>query len=124
MKRGIIILTIFTLIFLIGCEKTNIQGAIIGLEDTIDSLEYEKNYENTEKEEKAEDLIEYMKKSTEINQDFIRVGTFYGEFETSSTGKDALKEKTRALFQKKIFTPEVEADRKQGQRHTYENKEE
>jgi hypothetical protein len=43
-----------------------------------------------------------MRKSTEIKQE-ARTGTFYGELETKSTGKDALKEKTKALFEKEFY---------------------
>lgn len=44
-------------------------------------------------------------------------GTFYPPVVTDKTGKDALKEKTRALFQKPIETPNVEADDDFGPRY-------
>ncbi len=52
--------------------------------------------------------------STENNQ---KEGTFYPPVVTDKTGEDALKEKTRALFQKPVYDPGVEADDDFGPRY-------
>lgn len=39
-----------------------------------------------------------------------KTGTFYPPITTDATGKEALKAKTRALFQKETYDPNVEAD--------------
>lgn len=56
--------------------------------------------------------------STENNQ---KSGTFYPPVVTDKTGKEALKEKTRALFQKEVYDPQVDADSDFGQRYKYDN---
>jgi PBP1b-binding outer membrane lipoprotein LpoB len=44
-------------------------------------------------------------------------GTFYPPVVTDKKGEDALKEKTRALFQKPVYDPNVEADDDFGPRY-------
>lgn len=44
-------------------------------------------------------------------------GTFYPPVVTDKTGKEALKEKTRALFQKPVYDPNVDADDDFGPRY-------
>jgi len=56
--------------------------------------------------------------SSENNQ---KSGTFYPPVVTDKTGKEALKEKTRALFQKQVYDPGVEADDDFGPRYKYDN---
>lgn len=47
-------------------------------------------------------------------------GTFYPPVVTDKTGEDALKEKTRALFQKPVYDPNIEADDEFGPRYEYD----
>jgi len=44
-------------------------------------------------------------------------GNFYPPIVTDKTGEEALKEKTRALFQKPVYDPNVEADDQFGPRY-------
>jgi hypothetical protein len=55
--------------------------------------------------------------TTENNQ---KEGTFYPPVVTDKTGEDALKEKTRALFQTPVYDPGVEADDEFGPRYDYD----
>ena len=116
----LISLALILLIFLAGCGKDNIQGAVVGVKTT-DTMEEEtqQTAETTieaEPEKTASELLDELKDSTEIKQE-SKIGTFYGNIETTSTGKDALKEKTDALFKREFFNLSVEADRQQGPRY-------
>ena len=128
MKKGVLILLVVLLIFLAGCGKSNIDAAVVGVKKTTeDAVEQEEgeiqDVEETpveaEPEKTAGEMMDDLKDSTEVTPE-VKTGTFYGEMEVTSTGKDALKEKTKALFKREFFNLSVEADRQFGQRFTYE----
>jgi len=121
MKKSVILGVLILLIFLAGCGKNNIQAAVVGVKETADNTaEVQEDAEKTtierESEKTAEDMLDELKDSTEVKTE-TKTGTFYGNIEVTSTGKDALKEKTDALFKREFFNLSVDADRKQGPRY-------
>ena len=108
---------IFSLL-LISCGKNNIQGMSV-LDVETEEIQQEQTFEEeqTRTEQKtALEMLEELKKSTEIKQE-SKTGMFYGEIDISKEGKDALKEKTKALFEKEFFNLSVNADKQQGARY-------
>ncbi len=134
MKKSVMIAVILLLLFLVSCGKSNIQAAVVGTkmtpESQIEKQQPETQTENLnsktaqdqtsisseENQKTAKEMLEELKDSTKIKQE-VKTGTFYGNIKTNSTGKDALKEKTKALFEKEFFKLNVDADRQQGPRY-------
>jgi len=117
MKKSVFLVLVFLLIFLAGCGKDNIQAATVADTAQDETVEVETEEKIIQEPGKtAGEMIDVLKDSAEVKQE-AKIGTFYGEMEVTSTGKDALKEKTKALFEKEFFTLNVEADRQQGPRY-------
>ncbi len=117
MKKVVIIL-ILILSLLIGCGN-NIDGAVVvdlnEAPSTEAQLDRQKLIEISE-EKTAAEMMNELKDSTEVKQE-VKTGTFYGDIEVEGEGKDALKAKTRALFEREFFDLNVEADTKTGPRY-------
>ncbi len=120
MKKVVIFSILVFSLLLISCGKNNIQGmSVLDVENKNNEVQQEKTFqeEQTRTEQKtAIDMLDELKKSTEIKQE-SKTGTFYGEIDISTEGKDALKEKTKALFEKEFFNLSVIADKQQGARY-------
>ncbi len=116
MKKSVLILIIAMLLLTFGCGKNNIQGAAVAdFDSTLDPAKQREMIEDAETKNAGE-MIDLLEDSMEINPE-VKTGTFYGEGEVEGEGKDALKAKTRALFEKNFFNLNVKADTKFGPRY-------
>lgn len=83
-------------------SNSPITGAVAGVDSTDDA---------TPTKTAAEALQEIKEAGTTTPvSSGEKTGTFYPPITTDATGKEALKAKTRALFQKETYDPNVEAD--------------
>jgi len=65
----------------------------------------------------AAEALKEVQATAPVGSDPTKVGNFYPPVTTTATGKDALKEKTRALFQQASYDPNVQAVTDSGPRY-------
>ena len=128
MKKIAALLMIISLLMLAACggSKTTgkrvaipetgnaVTGGVVGVQNTQEPAA------TNEPTKSAAQVLKEMQsnpQSPSVTTPTGKSGTFYPPVTTTSTGKDALKEKTRALFQKTVYTPNVEADDTAGARY-------
>lgn len=105
-------------------KETKEEVKEIEKEELIEEQETEKDNKEPEIEEEtteelsAEEMIDSLQDSMKVKQE-SKTGTFYGDTKVTGTGKDALKEKTKALFEKEFFDLNVKADTQTGARNYY-----
>lgn len=119
MKRVLIILAITTLMMLSACE-TKTTGKRVAIPDKIESSNSITGNtivdtpvdETGETGKTAAEALKELQQMEEITTTAsgTKSGTFYPPVTTDATGEAALKERTRALFSKPVYDPNVEAD--------------
>ncbi|RMD57725.1 hypothetical protein D6825_03145 [Candidatus Woesearchaeota archaeon] len=135
MKKAVIAIALLTL--LIACSQdakltgrkispqvTGSASANVQESQDHKTVQTEQASQSSEAEEKtaAELLREMQAQDLESAATVAagpKSGTFYPPITTKGTDKDALKEKTRALFEQDVYVPDVDADDKFGPRYEY-----
>jgi len=121
MKRAVIFLMMM-LLLLAACENkttgkrvdipTKIENGITG--KVTQEVATNTAVQNTQTGETGKTAAQALKEMQQMEsvtaESGPKSGTFYPPVNTAATGKDALKEKTRALFTKPLDVPNVQAD--------------
>ena len=105
------------LIMLTACGEPEVTGRRVAIPDsstpTAAAVAPPTSSPNTETGISAAEALADLKsgesiETVETTTSDEKSGTFYPPVAVTGTGKDALKEKTRALFQQEIYVPNVE----------------
>ena len=137
-SKAVAVVAISLLVLLIACGEAKTEGKRVAVPETSTAVQTPVSTPTAavtadttaapaiESVETGQTAAEALKE-LQANPDSVSVpvagdktGTFYPPISTSATGAEALKEKTRALFQQDIPLPDVEADDQFGQRFEYE----
>ncbi len=124
MEKRVIVAVICLLLVLVACEsKTTGKrvaipeksgGAITG--NVVDDTDVQPSA-STETVKTAAEVLAELQSTDTITTSGAKSGTFYPPITTDATGKDALKEKTRALMTSGTYDPNVKADDEFGARY-------
>lgn len=123
--KKLVIVMLMTLLLLTACGGSKTTGKRVAIPSTsgnsitgnavADSLsEVESAPEKT-----AAEVLKELQSSEQTTTESAgpKSGTFYPPVTVTGTEREALKQKTRALFQKTVYDPNVEADTTSGSRY-------
>jgi major membrane immunogen (membrane-anchored lipoprotein) len=125
MKRVIAVVTICILLLLVACESKT-TGKRVAIPETSGpkvpsgaaTIEAPEPEQTTETGKSAAEMLKELQSSpTATVDDGTKSGTFYPPVTVTGTEREALKEKTRALFTQSTYDPNVEADDDFGARY-------
>ena len=124
-RRVLAVVTICILVFLVACESKTV-GKRVAIPETSSpkaassgptAAAVVQSPTGETGKSAAEVLKELQSSPSAPVASGEKSGTFYPPITTDATGKDALKEKTRALFMQNVSVPNVQADDEFGARY-------
>ena len=124
-KEAVMVLILLLTLAACGSKTT---GKRVDVPDTsntgiaVANTEVSNVLERADEEEKPEksaaEVLRELQSSGELETESSeKSGTFYPPVQVKGTGQEALKEKTRALFSKEVYSPNVDADDSSGAKY-------
>ena len=124
MRRVMFAVLISVLLLLVACESKT-TGKRVAIPETSAQVKAPSGItgavtaeqETGETGKTAAEMLEELQNSPTATADGPKSGTFYPPIAVTGTEREALKEKTRALFTQSTYDPNVEADDEFGARY-------
>ena len=115
MNKGVMLVALSLLIMLTACGESEVTGRRVAIPDssTPTAAVVAPPQTSSETGTSAAEALADLKsgkpiETTETLTNDPKTGTFYPPVAVTGSGADALKEKTRALFEQEIYVPDVE----------------
>lgn len=123
--KKLVIVMLMTLLLLTACSGSKTTGKRVAIPSTsansITGNAVDDSLSETESapDKTAAEVLKELQSSEEVSSASTgpKSGTFYPPVTVTGTEREALKQKTRALFQKTVYDPNVEADTTSGSRY-------